>query len=393
MLLKEPNELRAVYPSSRFQTIEPLQSLFQTVERGVLQRILGSKLYAQILEDYNQACVKNDGIWADRIDEPTDKIHILRACQSVIVYHALRDNVGILSSSLNQGGGFNQATAQNYDTLDKDNREELKKDLYHNSLRAVENLLTLLEEDAKGEQIYTSLWKESTYYYYQSQLLIPSASVMHPYFLDLGANPHSKFVSILSNIFDAQTLRIESRIGCTLMSALLEVLRQEAVPQEDATVPDASVPEAVTVPEVSPSGIEVSPSGIDTSEYEDTTSINGSEEDDAFQLTSPDKEARKKVLLTTLPIFRHALASFVRADMSDNPTVADTYNNRGERYLITAVAYFVSRPDLFHDELASDLDTDYRSKHNGRGIDDEDKKPSCRNHEHGMLDIGGLCHK
>lgn len=385
MLLTSPNELKAIYPSSRFQSIEPLKPMFENVERGLLQRVLGFKLLRQIINDYKELCFRHDGIWSDRIEEPTEQIYIIRACQSVEVFFALRDNVGILSSSLNQGGGFNEASAQNYDTLSDGVRKDLKGDLYHNANRSLEMLLVILEEDAKTDRIYTDLWKESSYYYYQRQLLIPSASIMHPFFYDLGVEPHSKFISLLTNISDAQNLRIGARIGVKLLRELISLVKDAEEEEEGREGRSAKC-----------EGIE----GTEGTEKDEgrRTKDEGAPRTSYFaHRTShiePDTSERRLVLLSSLDDIRRAISSYVRSDVESDQLLKNTYIQRGERYLNLAIDHYLQRPDLFHDELATDLATDYKNKHHGRGIDDD---PNCKHHHHrdrgNLLDLGGLSRK
>lgn len=433
MLITSDKELRAIYPSSQIKSIGNLLSTFEDVERGLLINILGTSLYNKLLDDYHQLLDEHNGIWADRIDKPDDRVFIIRACQSVIVFHALDDNVGILSSSLNMIGGFNRAETENYEGLDKELRHDLKNDLYRRKLKSVESLLCLLEEDAHHNRIYTDLWKESSYYYYQSRLLIPSARSMHPFLMDLGKEPHSRFVSILPCIFKAQDLQIGNRIGQPLLDELLSAAelvsnrgtsdKTENEPNEEITTTENNVSEDeesetttsdssdVTNEENNISeeqneehsgeqGVIVPPSTDETEEPGPTDMDTPDEEPDAEQILAE----RAAVLHDTLPFFRRALAYFVMSDTAEDEHDKDSYRLSAEQYLNKAVRPLVMRSDIFREECITDLDEDFRKWHKGKSLGDLERieqmkaegkrEPHCHiNRSYGFVDLGGLYRK
>ena len=410
MLITSDKELKAIYPSSQIKSIGNLLSTFEDVERNTLCNILGMSLYDQMLTDYRELLDLHNGIWADCIDQPDDKVFIIRACQSVIVFHALDDNVGILSSSLNMIGGFNRAETENYEGIDKDLRRDLKNDLYRRKLKSIETLLCLLEEDAHRNRIYTELWKESQYYYYQSRLLLPSARSMHPYFMNLGNEPHARFVSLIPYLFKAQDLSIGNRIG----QELLEELLTATEPSEDAV---NGSPTEAPVPEASALADEESEPSTPSQETNEGTIPSPTEEGQEGGSPSEENEEtdegcdsalltaeRRKVLTSALPHFRRALAYFVMADTTEEPRVADDYRLSAEQYLNKAVRYFVARPDIFREELRTDLSEDFRKWNGGKTLDDieriarmkeEGKRiPPCRPRPaSGFADFGALIHK
>lgn len=444
MLITSDKELKAIYPSSQIKSIGNLLSTFEDVERNTLCNILGMSLYDQMLTDYRELLDLHNGIWADCIDQPDDKVFIIRACQSVIVFHALDDNVGILSSSLNMIGGFNRAETENYEGIDKDLRRDLKNDLYRRKLKSIETLLCLLEEDAHRNRIYTELWKESQYYYYQSRLLLPSARSMHPYFMNLGNEPHARFVSLIPYLFKAQDLSIGNRIGQELLEELLTAteptpspltpeLSESGLtdhrevtgshPEQEGSEPEPSEdavngsPTEAPVPEASALADEESEPSTPSPETNEGTIPSPTEEGQEGGGPSEENEEtdegcdsalltaeRRKVLTSALPHFRRALAYFVMADTTEEPRVADDYRLSAEQYLNKAVRYFVARPDIFREELRTDLSEDFRKWNGGKTLDDieriarmkeEGKRiPPCRPRPaSGFADFGALIHK
>lgn len=372
MLITKIEELTAIYPTSRFSTLTNLSNLFENVERGVLQQILGSALLQQLIKDYRSVCDLEDGIWANRQDEPDDKIYILRACQSVEVYCALNDNVGILSSSLNAGGGFNQATAGNYDTLDNDVRKDLKNDLYHGSRRAIEQLLMLLEEDANNAKIYTTLWQTSPYYYEHYNLMFPSAISLHPQYVDLGSEPHSKYISLVSTIADCQERNINLRIGDTLTESLIKLIHGESLVTDEVR---ATVTRSMA--EIVASASSATP-----------------------DLTSAETAVLRESVLRNIVCFvRRSLANYIKAELADKQADKDRLENRAEIHMNIAIRHLLVYPSVFHDEFATDLAKDYRDTY-GKGIDDKaesemtDKErhdyEEKKRHQHDVFVLGGL---
>lgn len=390
MLVTSAVELANVYPNSRFTNINNLSSLFENVERGIVQQVLGYKLLRKLIDDYKKLIEEYGGIWADKIEDPDDKVYIIRAVQSVEIYFTLCDNVGILSSSLNQGGGFNQATASGYEELSNDVRKTLANDLYHAARRALEQLLSLLEEDAANEKLYTELWKDSSYYFYQQNLLFPTAYSMHPHYLNLGNEPHSKFISIIGNLYDCQ----ERHIALVIGDAILNDLR--IIAHGNSIVPPLNEPtDEPTEPVDEPTDEPTEPVDEPTEPVDELT-------DEPTEPTDEDLEdakrkmlvMREEVLRKSLPYIKRALAHYVSAELETDMKSRERIYLVARDFLNRAIRYYIDNPELFHDELSTDLDAIYKAKF-GRGIDDPDpnekKKDKgfcrCQSH-HGKAELG-----
>jgi len=409
MLITKPEELLAIYPTSRFTSLKTVTNIFESVERGLLQQVLGPELLMKIVEDYKAIISFEDGIWGDRVDSPDDNIYIIRACQTVEVYQAFCDNVGILSSSANPTGGFNQVSSESYDVLDKDVRKELKADLYHGAKRALEMLLMLLEQDALKDKIYTALWKKSHYYYYQSRLLFPTALSMHPYYMDLGEQPHSKFVSLISSIHDCQDRYIGLRIGNKLLDEFIDVVHESVSDSSennsnssennsnssennsDSSESNSDSSESISdSTEENVSTLE-DEDGAVVEETEDTTEDasdasqdeNEGSADDATDSTTnapttsdtdaeeDNSEQRHEALVKVLPHLLLALSFYVKCENEEKAEWRERFEHRGNQHMNLGINILLENATLFHDELATDLAEDYHNKFH-RYIDEPD---------------------
>lgn len=391
MLVNFFEEVRNIYPTSRLTSIDNLRSLFEQVERSTIQNVLGLSLLKKIKEDYDELNSEYGGIWADRIENPDDRVFIIRTVQAVEVYYALANNVGILSSSLNQAGGFNQASSQNYEELSDDVRKDLKLDLFNGARRSLEELLSLLEADARGERIYTDLWKESTYFYMSSTLLFPTAVSVHPFYINLGETYHSKFISIMGNIADRQERSLGLRVGQSIMDDLKtiahgghlcpvpngsdggeDVAREDdnnvepVEPSADAEDADSGEPQDTELFEQGEQSSDSNAESVDVNADNEVTEGDVQQESEQVQSEEEKQELlrrRELVLKKALPSFLRSLAFFVMADLITDEKQykrVETYEANAEKHLNIACSFIVKNPDLFHDELATDMAKDYK---------------------------------
>lgn len=256
MLITTTEELEAIYPTSRWDRISKLIPLFVKTERTRLAKYLGMPLLQLLNEQYKELCEDEGGITALHIDDeyahcPPGTVHgadadapdadasasgdeseeptmctqlplvldVLRTCQEVIVYITLSNNVRILTSSLNQGGGFNTMTTDDYDQSSDTQLKALSQELWRNAMDSLESLLLLLETDALSTHLYTDLWKQSRYYYYHQDLIFRTADEMSQYStLDGG---RERFIAVVPGIRNAQNQYITTRIGEELTKCLV----------------------------------------------------------------------------------------------------------------------------------------------------------------------------
>ena len=233
-LITKLQEIDDIYPTSKWDRIDALLAPLEKVERTKLVRYLGQPLLDAIIEDYKAYSADPDAFLFAQEDADLGedapqaqkenpkarfKVDVIRSCQEIELYITLSNNVRILSSSLNRGGGFNVMTADNYNTPDDKQFESLKRETWHNAMDSVEHLLLLLENDAEDTQIYSGLWMKSRYYYQHKDLLFTTAVDLQEY-LNIDES-RERFIQLLPTIRNCQEIYIGTRIGTKLLRDLV----------------------------------------------------------------------------------------------------------------------------------------------------------------------------
>lgn len=233
-LITQLSEINSIYPTSKWDRMDALVAPLEKVERTKLVRYLGQSLLDAVISDYEDYSASPDD-YLYRRQEDVDgvpeeetkrenpvarfKLDVIRSCQEVELYMMLSNNIRILSSSLNRGGGFNVMTADNYETPDDKQLESLKRETWRNAMDSVEHLLLLLENDAEDKKIYTGLWMKSRYYYQHKDLLFTTAVDLQEY-LNIDES-RERFIQLLPTIRNCQEINIGTRIGTKLLRDLV----------------------------------------------------------------------------------------------------------------------------------------------------------------------------
>lgn len=223
MLVNTTEEIRAYVPTSVYSGGQSLLALMEETEENILVPILGRKLYDKVCADYEQAVEDYGGVTAAYVDKEklTPEIRLIRLCQSPVVYIALANSTGILTVSLNDGGGLNQVYTDGYDKADEKAVSRFERDAYFKGRRGLDRLLIYLEEDACSESpVFAALWRESRYFYLQGDLLFTTAIEMNRY-LDIGES-REKFIALLPDVRYCQNAYIAPEIGEDLTDALVK---------------------------------------------------------------------------------------------------------------------------------------------------------------------------
>lgn len=223
MLVTTTDEIRAYVPTSVYSGDQSLLTLIEETEENILVPILGRELYDKVCEEYEKTVEEKGGVTAAYIsrEEVTPQIQLIRLCQSPVVYISLANSTGILTVSLNDGGGLNQVYTEGYDKADKESVSRFERDAYFKGRRGVDRLLLFLEDDARKETPdFADLWRKSRYFYLQGDLLFTTAIEMNR-FLDIGES-REKFISMLPDIRYCQDVYIAPEIGEELTDALVK---------------------------------------------------------------------------------------------------------------------------------------------------------------------------
>lgn len=223
MIVTNAEEIRAYVPTSVYSGDQSLLTIMEDTEENILVPILGRKLYDKVCDDYAQAIKEYGGVTSVYVDKEniTPEIRLIRACQLPVVYLSLANSTGILTVSLNDGGGLNQVYTDGYDKADEKSVNRFERDAYFKGRRGVDRLLIFLEEDACSEEpVFADLWRESRYFYLQGDLLFTTAIEFNR-FLDIGES-REKFISMLPDIRYCQNAYIAPEIGEGLTDALVK---------------------------------------------------------------------------------------------------------------------------------------------------------------------------
>lgn len=222
MIITTAEEIRAYLPTSVYSGAESLLRMIEDTEENVLVPILGRELYNKMCLDYEKVMAQYEGSIPQIIDKEdlTPEIQLIRMCQLPVIYLTLANSSGILTISLNEGGGMNQVYTDGYDKADDKSVGRFERDAFFKGRRGVDRLLLFLEEDAlSSHPVFATLWKKSRYFYEKGDLLFTTASCMNIY-LDINES-REKFISMLPDIRYCQESYLSPEIGEDLMEALI----------------------------------------------------------------------------------------------------------------------------------------------------------------------------
>jgi hypothetical protein len=261
MLIRTLEELRLYNTSHALDDLEPLMGIIDNVEKDILVDKLGKPLYTALCSHYknvdNAQFVK--AVQEDSLDNDMDVL--LRLSQAVVANEVINHAIALHLVSLNNSG-LNMGSAEDYAVASKEAVETSRNELYQLTHIAINALLEWLEEkaqaisatpatpnpdpspvdgegsaanegepEASGESgtVHGSasedapdiaeLWKQSSFYYQTTTLLIPSALVLREYW-DTFDN-REKFVRMLPDIRYAQDI-IGDEIGEQWLDWLIE---------------------------------------------------------------------------------------------------------------------------------------------------------------------------
>ena len=227
MLLTTDDEIRSLMPTSKWNDVDMLLSCVEEEEQNVVINLLGDELMNRFVAEYERLKAEHGGITPDvlRPDDFSDQperrtVRAIRICQKIQLFLALAHNAGLMSVQFNSGGGLNQATAEYYDKADDKSVDRFVKDAYMKANRNVDELLTMLEMDARSpEPMWAEAWKQSPYYYEHSDLLITTALQMQ-FFLNINSS-RQRFIDLLPDLQFVQQHYIKPRLGDKLTEALI----------------------------------------------------------------------------------------------------------------------------------------------------------------------------
>lgn len=201
-----------------------------TIKQNGKARINPELPYASVTEHLdaiqrgNPGCADDAAPWdweSQKLSkEDLQTVRLLRICQQIEFYKMISHKAGLLTVSFNEGGGMNVVTADGYDPADDKHMERVVKDAYMSAGRATDSLLLFLEADAKGDRMFTDLWKEADAFYLHRDLLFQTARVLNEY-LDIHSE-RMQYVSLVRDIRFCQNTYVKPRIGAKLLKAVID---------------------------------------------------------------------------------------------------------------------------------------------------------------------------
>lgn len=246
MLITTIEELRLSSPAHALDSIDGLVGFIDNSEHDFLEEKLGTPLYDALCRWYDANPITRSTVE----DYNTGYYNrLLLLCQRCVAFDALGSASGMQVVSVNNSG-INQMTADDYKPADKDSVETYRSTCTKEAHKALNRLLTMLEQwckeegttdstdetegtvlsgfAAEREQIVT-LWKQSRYYYRSTASLIPTALCLQDY-LNIYDN-REKFIQMLPDLLFIQEEQVAPAIGEDFLQWLIsQSLTEEVSP-------------------------------------------------------------------------------------------------------------------------------------------------------------------
>lgn len=264
MLITTENEIMNLMPTARWTRPQQLYGYLEEEERVALEPLLGTTLFQHVCAEYERLkaqyvditattvkptgkAKEDPGVPYADVTEQLDRIHsrgpisphcmlppdefdvpaedmaairLIRICQQIEWYRMLAHKAGLLTVSFNEGGGMNVSSGESYDPADEKAKDRVVKDAWMSAGRATDSLLLFLEADAKGEKLFTELWKEADAFYLHKDLLFQTARELNEY-LDIRSD-RAVYVSLVRDIRFCQNTYLKPRIGGKLLKAVID---------------------------------------------------------------------------------------------------------------------------------------------------------------------------
>ena len=254
MIITTIEELRLSSPAHALDSIDGLVGFIDNSEHDFLEEKLGTPLYDALCRWYDANPITRSTVE----DYNTGYYNrLLLLCQRCVAFDALGSASGMQVVSVNNSG-INQMATDDYKPADKDSVETYRSTCTKEAHKALNRLLTMLEQWTKeasaldgsaieneapvpdgspsGDidpelQEITALWKQSRYYYRSTASLIPTALCLQDY-LNIYDN-REKFIQMLPDLLFIQEEQVAPAIGDDFLQWLI-------AQSLAATVPDGS---------------------------------------------------------------------------------------------------------------------------------------------------------
>lgn len=222
MLLNTDTELNQHFPSSVIKSVKNLRSLIERAEDIHLKPVLGKPLYKHLINLYKEAVERKTEL---SVSSEDTTIRFISLCQSAVTYFAMADSADILTVSLNVGGGMSVVSTEGYAPADEKEKDRFRNNCWSSAWKDVDRIVELLEEDAKSEKpIFSELWRESEWFYFQGDLLLTTAKETEKYLTadEKRTFDRKRFVEMQGDLRFCQMSFISKSIGDDFLEWLVQ---------------------------------------------------------------------------------------------------------------------------------------------------------------------------
>lgn len=235
MLLTTPEELRLYLPTHVVESLEPLFGFIDNSEHDFLLEKTGAPLYMKLTEKYGKVKDKSSIFAEGEVEGPW--YTLIGLCQRPVAFDMLFRAADVSAVSVN-AGGINIPETDGYDAAGGEALERYKKRLNMEAHRAIDRLLSTLEEwaeevcsaditgkdysigtETEEKREIIGLWRKSRYYYLVDGLFINTARKFNE-FVDIYES-REKFIQLLPDLRYCQEFVIRPELGDNLTDLLI----------------------------------------------------------------------------------------------------------------------------------------------------------------------------
>lgn len=228
MLVSKIDEILEVLPTARWKDPLKLLSCIEDEESALMQPILGDELmdylqqqYLNLIEKYGKLTSRALPL-SDLTEDEKPMIRLIRQVQKALILRMMSNNINTLSASFNEGGGLNKMAADSYDSMSGEEIRYVKTELWHNSVKAIDGVLYILERDATSDSPkWKEKWEKSEWYFQHSDLLFPTLRSMLSFYPLPKTEQRVEFMELLPDIRYCQNTYIMPMLGQDLIDLLL----------------------------------------------------------------------------------------------------------------------------------------------------------------------------
>lgn len=209
MLVTKLEEISRFLPGNMISSIVMLESFISQSETAFVRPVLGEPLYNELCERYQAGTCTEE--WKKLLD----------AVQYPLVNHAFHRAIPKLNVAFTAGGGAQVMVSGQAEIASKDRVEGLRRSVLADAHEGIDQLLLLLEADARSTTpVFDELWQKSEYYFRYEGSLFSTADAFDRCVSINGSR--ERFVQLRPEIELAEQMYIRPTLTDELTDALIE---------------------------------------------------------------------------------------------------------------------------------------------------------------------------